>query len=82
MPELTPQTPQTLPSRGDRVRIFISSDMAFDIDKMNKITSAVLGKLGCPACHSGRVLDFVSLQDFVVHPQTLEVQEVIGSRGL
>jgi hypothetical protein len=72
--------PQPLPP-GDRVRIFVSRDVAFDLPKMQKITEAVLGKLGCPACHSGRVLDFVMLQDFVVNPHTLEVKEVTGPQG-
>jgi hypothetical protein len=73
--------PQPLPPHGERVRIFIPNDVAFDLNKMNKITAAVLGKLGCGGCHSGRILDFVSLQDFIVNPKTLEVQETIGTRG-
>ena len=73
--------PQPLPPGGDRVRIYISSDTAFDLKKMNKVTANVLGRLGCGGCHSGRILDFVVLQDFVVNPQTLEVQE-LGPMGL
>jgi len=77
MPELNPQP---LPP-GDRVRIFVSQEVAYHLAKMQKITAAVLGKLGCGGCHSGRSLDFVTLQDFVVNPQTLEIKEVVGPQG-
>lgn len=73
--------PQPLPPRSDRVRIYVSNEVAFDLKKMNKITATVLGKLGCGGCHSGRILDFVALQDFVVNPQTLEVHEYTGPQG-
>ncbi len=67
--------PQPLPPR---VRVYVTHDVAYDLKKMNAITASVLGKLGCGGCHSGRFLDFVTLQDFVVNPQTLGVQEVVG----
>lgn len=69
--------PQPLPP-VDRVRIFVQHDVAYDLQKMNRITAAVLGKLGCGGCHSGRILDFVTLRDFVVNPKTLEVNEIAG----
>jgi hypothetical protein len=72
--------PQPLPPRGDRVRIYVSQETAFDLKKMQKVTASVLGKLGCGGCHSGRILDFVHLNDFVVNPQTLDVHEV-GPQG-
>jgi len=40
----------------------------------------VLEKLGCGGCHSGRVLDFLELEQFVVNPETLEVTELAGGR--
>jgi hypothetical protein len=70
--------PQPLPPRANVVRIHVPTDVAYDLEKMQKITAAVLEKLGCGGCHSGRVLDFVTLDEFVVEPSTLEVQEVIG----
>lgn len=73
--------PQPLPPRSDRIRIFVSHEVLFDLKKMNKITAAVLDKLGCGGCHSGRILDFVALQDFVVNPKTLEVNEAFGMHG-
>jgi hypothetical protein len=73
--------PQPLPPRADRVRIFVPREVAFDLAKMQKVTAAVLGKLGCSGCHSGRILDFVTLQDFVVNPKTLEVNEVVAPQA-
>ena len=67
--------PQPLPP-GDRVRVFVTSDVTFDLGKMQKVTAEVLGRLGCGGCHSGKILDFVTLQDFVVNPQTLQVQGI------
>ena len=78
---MTDLNPQPLPPRGDRVRVFVPNDVAFDLKKMNKITASVLAKLGCGGCHSGRILDFVSLQNFVVNPETLDVTETLGPRG-
>jgi hypothetical protein len=57
------------------VNIFVPREVAFDLKKMNRITAEVLGRLGCEGCHSGRILYYHTLQDFVVNPKTLEVQE-------
>jgi len=71
--------PQPLPP-GQRVRIYITPDVAFDLKKMNKVTANILDRLGCPGCHSGRILEFQMIEDFVINPKTLEPQEVIGGR--
>jgi hypothetical protein len=68
--------PQPLPPSSSRVRVYVPHDVAYSMEKMNQVTASVLGKLGCGGCHSGRVLDFVTLQDFVVNPATLDVQAV------
>jgi hypothetical protein len=44
---------------------------------MNQITKTVLG-LGCLECHSGRILDYHIIEDFVVNPKSLEVTELPG----
>lgn len=72
-----PQDP--IPERQERVRIYVTRDVSFNLEKMAKVTKQVLGKLGCENCHSGRILDFIEMQDFVVNPKTLDVQEVIGA---
>lgn len=71
--------PQPLPPRADRIRIHVPNDVLYNLEKMNKITAAVLSKLGCGGCHSGRVFDYVGINQFVVNPKTLEVSETTGS---
>lgn len=67
--------PQPLPPK---VRIMISRDVTYDLGKMQKVTASVLERLGCGGCHSGHLLDFQVIQDFIVNPKTLEVQEFAG----
>ena len=71
--------PQPLPPRTT-VSVYVPSRVLYDLDAMHKITAEVLGKLGCGGCHSGRILDFLELEQFVVNPETLEVSE-LGVRG-
>jgi len=72
--------PQPLPPRS-KVSVYVPSRVLYDIDAMQKITADVLGKLGCGRCHSGRILDFLELEQFVVNPETLEVNELgVGGR--
>lgn len=71
--------PQPLPPRST-VSVYVPSRVLYDLDAMQKITAEVLGKLGCGGCHSGRILDFLELEQFVVNPETLEVSE-LGVRG-
>jgi hypothetical protein len=60
----------------NHVRIYVTRDIAYNFDKITKVTQSVLGKLGCDGCHSGRILDFKILEDFVVNTKTLEINEV------
>lgn len=69
--------PQPLPPRS-RVAIYVPTKTLYDIEAMQKVTAQVLDKLGCPGCHSGRVLDFIELEQFVVNPENLEVTEIRG----
>lgn len=70
--------PQPLPPRAGVVRIQVPMSVAYDLEKMQKVTATVLERLGCGGCHSGRVLDFVHMDEFVVNPETLEVRDVVG----
>lgn len=40
------------------IHITVPASVAFDLRQMNKITETVLGRLGCPGCHSGFDLRF------------------------
>ena len=70
--------PQPLPPK---VRVMLTRDVAYDLKKMQKVTASLLDRLGCGGCHSGHLLEFLVIQDFVVNPKTLEVQEVMGGLG-
>ena len=63
-----------------RVQIYVTRDVSYNIEKMFQITRTVLGKLGCDGCHSGRILDFKVIEDFVVNPKTLDVNEIVGGK--
>lgn len=65
--------PQPLPPR---VTVHVPTKVLYDLDAMQKITANVLGRLGCGRCHSGRVLEFQEIEQFVVHPETHEVSEL------
>jgi hypothetical protein len=69
--------PQPLPPR-DRVRVYVTPDVTYDLEKMQKVTASVLGRLGCGGCHSGRILEFLDIQEFVINPKSLEPHEVFG----
>jgi hypothetical protein len=70
--------PQPLPP--GRVSIQVPPKALYDLESMQKITAQVLDKLGCGGCHSGRILHFHELSQFVVNPETLEVNELPGMR--
>jgi hypothetical protein len=74
--------PQPLPPRAGVVRVNVPMSVAYDLEKMQRVTASVLDKLGCGGCHSGRILDFVHIDEFVVNPETLEVDELFAQRRL
>jgi hypothetical protein len=69
--------PQPLPPRS-KVSVYVPTKALYDLEAMQKITASVLDKPGCGGCHSGRILDFLELEQFVVDPKTLEVNEIRG----
>ena len=48
---------------------------------MARINENVLGRLGCPECHSGFILDYLLERDFRVTPELDVVPFEIGVRG-
>src|SRR5918997_6808994 len=56
--------PQPLPPR--EVRVHVTGDVLYNADAMKTVVSNLLGKLGCPTCHSGFDLRFIEHSDFVV----------------
>ncbi len=68
--------PEPSPWRAAPIRVFVPREVEYDLKKMNTITASVLGRLGCPGCHSGFLLDFQSISEFAVDPETLQVEEI------
>jgi hypothetical protein len=56
------------------VRVVVPTDVLFNLDRMQKVTANLLGRLGCPACHSGFDIRFLRETDFLVNAKTLDVQ--------
>lgn len=59
------------------VNVYVPREVLFDLDKMTRVTAKVLGRLGCGQCHSGRILHFTQLEDFIVNAKTLEPEELV-----
>lgn len=73
---LTRENAMSDPMPGRSVNIYVTRDVAYDLKKLEVVTRKVLGVLGCGGCHSGHILNFQALSEFVVNPQTLDVQEL------
>lgn len=69
----SPQAPAPLAT----INVFVTREISFDLERMNRVTAAVLKRLGCENCHSGHILNYHSLQDFIVNPKTLEIDELL-----
>lgn len=47
------------------IYVTVPASAAYDLGKMHKITEVVLGRLGCPSCHSGFDIRFDFERRFV-----------------
>jgi len=64
---------QNLTSAGNVVRVRIPTNVAHDLQSMQKVTANVLRHLGCEACHSGFDIRYDVVRDLVVNAN-LEVK--------
>ena len=69
MPQKASVAIDTVPMPERTVRVSVPAKVAFDIASMQKVTVGILGKLGCPACHSGWDIRFSLERSFVVDEQ-------------
>lgn len=46
------------------------------LDQTQKIVANTLGKLGCGRCFSGFDIRFAHINELIVNPKTLEVQDL------
>lgn len=67
----------TVPLPEKPIRVSVPVSVAFNLDKMQKVTATVLGRLGCPNCHSGWDIRFDIFRHYAVD-EKLAVREVGG----
>ena len=60
------QNPATAAALGSSRTILVTvpASVAYNFDKMQKVSQTVLGKLGCPGCHSGFDIRFIMERQF------------------
>jgi hypothetical protein len=66
---------------GSQVDILLPGRVDGDLESIERVTRDVLGRLGCPGCHSGFDLRFRILEETMKQPafkvdQELNVEEV------
>lgn len=71
-----PKKEQNLTRSGNTIYITVPTSAAYDLDKMNKITKTVLGKLGCEGCHSGFDIRFLNETRFRFNERLEMIDEV------
>jgi hypothetical protein len=63
------------------VNVYVTREVAFDFKKLTGVTAQVLERLGCPNCHSGRIIHFHQLEDFLFNPKTGQLEDVLPHGG-
>lgn len=66
-----------LGNTGRAIRVTVPAAVAFDLGAMQKVTVSILGKLGCPGCHSGWDIRFDIARVFQVD-EKLNVHQIVG----
>lgn len=61
-------------SSAQTVHVTLPAEVAFDLDRFQKVQKDILGRLGCAACCSGWDIRFDIQRQFVVNAK-LEVME-------
>jgi hypothetical protein len=74
-----PKIHENVTIENNRVIIYVPHKVAFDFEKLTKISKEVLGRLGCDNCHSGRILDYRIIERFAVNSK-LEINEVVADQ--
>jgi hypothetical protein len=41
------------------INVHVAADVMYNLEKCNAVTKSVLGRLGCPTCHSGKIINFL-----------------------
>ena len=64
----------TVPLPERIVRVAVPLKVAHDLVSMNKVKASILGRLGCPRCHSGWDIRFDVARAFAVD-EKLNIRE-------
>jgi serine protease inhibitor ecotin len=61
---------------GNTIYVTVPTSVAYDYNKMDRITKTVLGKLGCEGCHSGFDIRFLNESRFRFNEKLELIDEV------
>lgn len=75
------QTEQRVRAGRPIVYVKVPAKVAYDIRAMNKVTAAILDRLGCPECHSGHDIRWDVVHDFIVNEKLDVLPDVARGRG-
>jgi hypothetical protein len=69
---------QSMPRSSARspITVHIPAEVTFDLSKFGKVIANLGGRLGCGPCISGADCNFSIIKDYLVDPETLEVNVV------
>ena len=65
--------------KGQTVRVRLSADVAYNLDKLQRTTARLAELLGCKPCLSGARCYFEMIEDYVTNPQGELVPDVPGA---
>ena len=59
------------------IRVSVPAEVAFNLDSLQNSIANLAKRLGCEACFSGRSCYFTLERDYVINPQSLEVESIV-----
>lgn len=71
----------TVPLPDNAVRVSLPAHVAYDLQAFQKVQAELLGKLGCPGCHSGLDIRYDIIRSYVVDDK-LNIHEVVGESAI
>jgi hypothetical protein len=69
-------TVEALAVKGHAIRVTIPAKAAYDLKVFQKVLGSLAERLGCRPCLSGADCFFQMEKDFVVNPQSFELESI------
>ena len=69
-----PQDP--VPRHTNQVSVIVPHEVAYSLERLQKVLANVMGRLGHPGCTSGFDLRLIMEREFVVDAKTLAVEGI------